>query len=294
MRFMPLTGPMLRIVLERQVDVTVALFAAISFAFVSTGGITSTWASLLLPFLGLAAITTDRRSVRFGTVLGMAAVLAALVITNYYVIANHGFMLVWVGLGLAIVCACDEPEDNAQLQKTATLLLALLMGFALIQKLREPYYLDGDLLGGLVAQGEVYLNLISLFLPEWPAMVADYEGAFNTLLAESTAGSVAMAVPATIVGLTWRMTIGSLVAQATIELLILFRARVGMLLHIAILGFVALVYTTRNENEFLSINCLLGYAMTNDQTRAARPWYVVAVIYLLGSALIDVRPWLIN
>lgn len=294
MRILPLTAPLARLALDRQVDVAVAIFVAICIAFVSTGGITSTWASLLVPFLGLAAITTDSRAVRFAMVLGISAVMAALVVANYYVIANHGFMLVWVGLGLAIACACDEPDDSAQLQKGATLLLALLMGFALIQKLREPYYLDGDLLGGLVIQGEIYLNLISLFLPDWPSMVADNEAAFNSLLAESAAGSVAIAIPATIVGLTWRMTIGSLVAQAVIEILILFRARAGLLLHVAILGFVALVYTTRNENEFLSINCLLGYAMTTDQTRAARPWYVVAVIYLLGSTLIGLRPWLIN
>jgi hypothetical protein len=61
-----------------------------------------------------------------------------------------------------------------------------------------------------------------------------------------------------------------------------------------ILGFVALVYLTRNENEFLSINCLLGYSMTDEQTKAIRPWYVLAVIYLLSAALMDLRPSVIS
>jgi hypothetical protein len=54
------------------------------------------------------------------------------------------------------------------------------------------------------------------------------------------------------------------------------------------------VYTTRNENEFLSINCLLGFAMTDDRTAAARPWYVVTVVYLLAADLIGLRPWIFS
>jgi hypothetical protein len=168
------------------------------------------------------------------------------------------------------------------------------MAFALIQKLREPYYMSGDLLGGLLIQGEIYRNLISLVLPEWPDLVQDYELAFQGLLAEPAAASAAIAVPPAIAALAWRMTLGSLIAQGVLELLILFRARVGMLLHVGILGFVAVVYSTRDENVFLSLNCLLGYAMTDERTAAARPWYVLAAVYLLVASIIGLRPWILS
>jgi hypothetical protein len=290
-RALPLTQPLVTAVLTRQMDVAVALYAAISFAYVCSAGGNAAWAALAVPFLGLAAISTESRTVRFGAVLGISAVMAGLVAMTYYSAANHGFMLIWVGLGIAIACACEPPRDEVVLGRNAAVLLGILMAFALVQKLRAPHYMHGDLLGGLILQGDIYFNLISAWLPEWPGLVGDYQDSAARLMEEPRAASVAIAVPASIVALAWRMTVVSLLAQAVLELLILFRAQVGMLLHLAILGFVLVVYSTRPENEFLAINCLLGYAMTDEKTAAARPWYVVAVVYLLGSIMIGVRPW---
>jgi hypothetical protein len=293
-RLLPFTAPMVAAIHGRPVEGAVTIYAATAFTFVCSGRYTEAWVSLAVPFLGLAAITTASRTVRFGAVLGIAGMMAALVAANYYIIANHGFMLMWAGLGLALACACDAPRDEVVLRRNATLLLSILMGVALIQKLRSGYYMEGDLLGGLLLQGEIYFNLIAWVMPDWPGLVADYKAAAEELLKTPEAASVAIAVPPVVAALAWRMTVGSLVAQAALEAMILFRARMGMLLHLAILAFVVLVYSTRNENEFLSINCLLGYAMTDDKTAAARPWYVLAVIYLLATALIGVRPWIFS
>jgi hypothetical protein len=293
-RALPLTAPLRTIVRTRQVDVAVALYAAITFAYVCSDGLARVWLSLLVPFLGLAAVSTASRTVRFGAVLGIALVMAALVGTNYYTIANHGFMLVWTGLAVAFACACDSPRDEVVLRRNAAILLGILMGFALIQKLRTDHYMVGDLLGGLLIQGEMYSTLLGWLIPEWPSLLSDYRAATDELLSRPEAASVTIAVPAAVVALAWRMTVSSLLAQAVLEILIIFRERVGLLLHVGILGFVALVYTTRPENEFLSINCLLGYAMTDERTAAARVWYVVAVAYLLAAAMIGLRPQIIS
>lgn len=292
MRAIPFSARFIETVKSRQIDVSIGLYAAIGFAFLCDGGHKSAWIALVFPFCALAALTTRSHTARFGAVLGMAAVMGLLVLTNYYQIANHGFMLAWIGLGLAFACACEAPKDQAVLQRNAAILLAVLMLVAFIQKLRAPYYMDGDLLGGLLIQGEIYANLIGQVIPEWPSLLHDYKLAFDAALASAEATSIAIVVPAAIVALAWRMTIGSLLAQVALEILILFRARVGMVLHIGILGFVALIYSTRNENEFLSINCLLGYAMTDGKTAAVRPWYVLAVVYLLATILIGLRPWI--
>lgn len=294
MRGVPLTTPFVHLCRTRPMQVAIGLYAAITFAYAAYGDDMPVGAGLIVAFLGLGLVTTASRTVAFGLLVALTAVIGFVVAVNFYTIANHGFMLVWTGLALAIARACDPPQDEVMLRRMATMLLAILMAFALIQKLREPYYMSGDLLGGLLIQGEIYRNLISLVLPEWPDLVQDYELAFQGLLAEPAAASAAIAVPPAIAALAWRMTLGSLIAQGVLELLILFRARVGMLLHVGILGFVAVVYSTRDENVFLSLNCLLGYAMTDERTAAARPWYVLAAVYLLVASIIGLRPWILS
>lgn len=293
-RLMPLPLAVQTWLQTRQMEGAVAIYVAIAIAFACSGYYTQTWASLLVPFLGIAALWSDSRTVRFGAVLGIAAVNAALVAANYYVIANHGFMLVWCGLALALAMASEPGRDTIVLRRNAALLLGILMAFAFVQKLRTGYYVDGDLLGGLMLEGDIYYNLLSWWYPDWPGLVDGYAATVEGILQTPEAGSVAIAVPAAVAAMAWRMTVSSLIAQCVIEVLILFRARVGMLLHVALLGFVALVYSTRNENEFLSINCLLGFAMTDERTAAARPWYVAAVVYLLAADLIGLRPWIFS
>jgi hypothetical protein len=293
-RVQPLTSPFIQVLRERQMEVAVGLYAAIAFAYACSSTDTQVWASMLVPFLALAAITTASRTVRFGAVLGIALVMGAIVLANIFTIANHGYFLTWVGLGLAFAVACEPPRDVIVLRRNAAMLLGILMAFALVQKLRADYYVDGDMLGDLIVQGDIFRNLIGHVLPGWDGMLADYAATAEDLMASPVASSAAVVVPATIVALAWRMTMASLAAQAVLEVLILFRERVGMLLHLMILGFVALVYLTRNENEFLSINCLLGYSMTDERTKAIRPWYVLAAIYLLSAALIDLRPSVIS
>ena len=57
-----------------------------------------------------------------------------------------------------------------------------------------------------------------------------------------------------------------------------------------LIGFVLVIYASRNENVFLSLNCLMGYGITNDETKAARKWYVALAVYLLSMELFAVRP----
>lgn len=277
----------------RQMSVTIAIYAAITLSYLSS--LESAGPILILvPFLALAALTTTSDTVRFGTVLGIAVIVGLAVLAHYYRAANHGFMLFWVGLGIAFASACSAPRNLTVLARNSAILLALLMFIALIQKLRSTYYMEGDLLGGFLVDGEVYSVLIGFVIPEWPTLLQDYRTAFDAAMASSEVTTAALAIPPAVVAFSWRMTIGSLVAQAVLELMILFRAKAGIYLHLATLGFVALVYSTRNENTFLSINLLLGYAMTDERSAKVRPWYVVAVIYLITAEVVDYRPYILR
>lgn len=291
---MPISRVMAEFVRTRQMDTAVILFTAIACVFASSKEYTAVWVSVLVPVLGLIACTTDRAVVRFGALLGMAAALAVIVLANYYVIANHGFMLLWAGLALCLAAACDAPRDLVILRRNAALLLGLLMGLALVQKLTSTYFMQGELLGGLLVQGEMFGNALGLGVPGWGEMLVGYRAASEALMAEPAPGSAAMVVPAAVAVLAVVMTWTSLAAQAVLEVLILLRARVGIWLHVAVIGFVLLVYSTRPENVFLSVNGLLGYAMTDETTAAARVWYVVLVGWLLITHLVGVRPWVIG
>ncbi len=291
---MPISRVMAEFVRTRQMDTAVILFTAIACVFASSKEYTAVWVSVLVPVLGLIACTTDWAVVRFGALLGMAAALAVIVLANYYVIANHGFMLLWAGLALCLAAACDAPRDLVILRRNAALLLGLLMGLALVQKLTSTYFMQGELLGGLLVQGEMFGNALGLGVPGWGEMLVGYRAASEALMAEPAPGSAAMVVPAAVAVLAVVMTWTSLAAQAVLEVLILLRARVGIWLHVAVIGFVLLVYSTRPENVFLSVNGLLGYAMTDETTAAARIWYVVLVGWLLITHLVGVRPWMIG
>ena len=277
----------------RQLSVTIALYAVITMSYLSSiddaGPIL-----IVVPFLALAALTTPSDTVRFWTVLGIALVVGLVVLAHYYRAANHGFMLVWVGLGIAFAAACSAPKNLTVLARNSAALLALLMFIALIQKLRSTYYMEGDLLGGFLVDGEIYSVLIGFFIPEWPTLLHDYRAAFDAAMASSEVTTAALTIPPAVTAFAWRMTIGSLIAQAVLEVMILFRAKAGIYLHLATLGFVALVYSTRNENTFLSINLLLGYAMTDERSAWIRPWYVAALVYLITAEVVDYRPYIIR
>lgn len=290
----PISRVMAAFVRTRQMDTAVILFTAIACVFVGSKDYTSGWAALLIPVLGLVACTTDRAAVRFGSLLGMLAALAVIVGTTYYVIANHGFMLLWSGIALCLAVACDTPRDLVILRRNAAMLLGLLMALALVQKLTSPYYMQGELLGGLLVQGEMFTNTLGLVVPGWGDTVADHQAAGAALMAEPVAGSAVIVVPALATGLAVAMTWSSLAAQAVLEVLIIWRARAGIWLHVAVIGFVLLVYATRPENVFLSVNGLLGYAMTDEMTARARVWYVVLVGGLLIAQVVGVRPWVIG
>lgn len=89
------------------------------------------------------------------------------------------------------------------------------------------------------------------------------------------------------------LTYAALVCQFLMEAALLLRARLGLWVHYGLLFFVLIIYSTRNENVFLSMNCILGYALTDAQTKSVRKFYVLWIFYLLVMELMGVRPGLL-
>lgn len=279
---------------DSPMDGAIVLFTLVLLGFVAGGSYQSGWGSFLAVLAGLVAAVARSEDMRFRAMLAASLMIGLMLWVHYYFSANHGFMIFWIAVALTLSTACTGAEQQTSLRRNAAILLGLLMAFALIQKLRSSYYLQGDLLGGLLVQGEIYANLLGLILPDWPARLVDYRSAAQGLLQQPTPASVPIAVPALVLWLAGAMTLASLAAQAGLEVALLLRRRLGWLFHLILLGFVAMVYSTRNENIFLSMNCLLGYCLTEDDTRNARPVYALAVLYLILAAKIGLRPWIIS
>ncbi len=265
------------------------LFSAIVFVFFTTKDYIPTVFRLIMPWMLLIMITTNLRRTWCWTLILVVVMLIINVFMNYYNSANHGFMIAYIGLALLIAISAD---DEALMQKMALYFLTVLMGLALVQKLASPYYMSGNLIGDYILTGQMFKNLITVVYPDWVNVVHENKAAIRELgsLPPAAASSVSLAVPAGITALIMVLTYTSLATQFLMEVALLLRARMGKWVHYALLLFVLIIYSTRNENVFLSMNCILGYALTDEQTKSVRKFYVIWIFYLLAMELMGVRP----
>lgn len=265
------------------------LFSAIAFTFFTTKYYIPAVFRFILPWVLLIMITTNLRRTWCWTLILTTVMLVINVYVNYYHSANHGFMIAYIGLALLIAISAD---NEVLMQKMALYFLTVLMGLALVQKLASPYYMSGNLIGDYILTGQMFKNLITVVYPDWVNVVHENNAAIRELgsLPPATGSSVPLVVPAGITALIMVLTYTSLAAQLLMEAALLLRARLGVWVHYALLLFVLIIYSTRNENVFLSMNCILGYAMTDAQSKSVRKFYVIWIFYLLAMELMGVRP----
>lgn len=291
---MPVLKALAGMISDNPLQGAVAIHAATVFAFLATKDYFPEVVQVGLPFVLVAICLIREPTARFGLLGVVLAALVATVVVNFHSVANHGFMLAYTAAVLLLAAAQPPGRDMEMLGRLAAQLLMLLMGVALLQKLSSAHYMRGDLVGTLLVEGEAFRNLISLFRPDWPAEVEAARAAARKLMASPAPGSIAMAVPPTVATLAVLLTWAALAAQFGLEALLLLRRRIGVWLHVGLLGFVAVIYATRPENVFLSVNCFLGFCMTDAQSRGIRVWYVLAVIYLLSTEITGYRPWILS
>lgn len=291
LRERPILQPLSRFVSEEHIRTLLILFSAIVFVFFTTKEYIPFAARLVVPFLLILLMTAGQVKQRVVLLFCIVLGLGLNVWANYYVIANHGFMITYIGIALMIACA-SGPQASAVIARAAVLLISILMGLALIQKLVSPHYMSGALVGGYLANGYMFKTLISLFYSNWPEVVQQNLMAQKALMAmpPGQGASVPLTVPPYLQLLAVILTYAALLSQIAIEACVLLRARLGMWTHYAVMLFVLIIYSTRNENVFLSMNLILGYAMTDDDTKKARLWYVIGIAYLLVMEMMGLRP----
>ncbi|GMG85268.1 hypothetical protein LNKW23_44860 [Paralimibaculum aggregatum] len=283
-------------VLEKHPAVLRALIAAALAAhLVGTAGGTLpplTWAMLATG--ALALVMPDRRiGQALWTVLALA--FAARLIPDYFRAANHEFVLAYFALLMALLWRAEPFWPHAE--RFCLFMLALLMGLALIQKVSSPFYMDGDLLGQFLLQRDIYGMLTPLLIPGIGEADIAATALRDRVLADYalSAGSVTPLppLPEGLAATALAMTYSSIAFQGGLEVALLFRRRLGVVLHLVIVFFVITVYAMRHENVFLSLNCIMGFALTDDRSRGMRVIYVGVIGWLLVTYLLGYRPALL-
>jgi hypothetical protein len=290
-----LIAPIARFVTEEHIKTLMILFAAIVFVFFTTKDYIPFAARLVVPFLLLMLVTANDMQQRFNLLLWITLGLALNVVMNFYVTANHGFVILYIGIALMVACASGE-DASKNVSRAAVFLISILMGLALIQKIISSHYMNGDLIGSYLANGYMFKTLISLVDPNWPQTVHQNLAAQKTLtgMAPEASASIAVTIPPFIQALAVILTWAALASQVMIEVCVLLRKKLGVWAHYAILLFVMIIYSTRNENVFLSMNLILGYAITDEHTKPVRLWYVIGIAYLMIMEAMGLRPGIIG
>lgn len=290
-----LIAPIARFVTEEHIRTLLILFSAIVFVFFTTKDYIPFAARLIVPFLLLLLVTSTEMRQRFSLLLWITLGLALNVVMNFYVIANHGFVIMYIGIALMVACASGE-DASKNISRAAVFLISILMGLALIQKLISPHYMNGELIGSYLANGYMFKTFISLFDPSWPQTVHQNLAAQRALMdvAPAATASMSVTIPPAIQVVAVLLTWAALASQVMIEACVLLRNKLGVWAHYAIMVFVLIIYSTRNENVFLSMNLILGYAITDEQTKSVRLWYVIGIAYLMIMEAMGLRPGIIG
>lgn len=289
---------LIQAVMQKAPWVFAGLFALIAFVHVTTTvHIDRTIGWLIIACFGAGLMLPRKSWARWGFALG-ACGLVWVLLTDWYVMANHGFIITYFAIFLTI-CWVTHEDFWRHGEGFAQFMLMLLMGLALIQKLASPYYMTGNQFADLLLGGEAFLNLLGLFDPGAQETVLQARESVAALEASHAQQSAGLAAPLPELGLVllvaiYGMTWISILVQGGLEVALAFRKRCGIWLHRYIFVFSLAVYTLRPENVFLSLNLMMGYALTDPASRSMRPAYVIAILYLLGAQLVGFRPLLLR
>ena len=282
--------PAIKFVNEEYFRTLLILFSSMTFVYSLNNMYFPGYLRFFLPWLLLGLVLATEQATRILLLIAISILNAFSIFIYYYEVANHAFFILYISLALLIAVLTTQVNEKL-LRNTAFYLLALLMGFALIQKLSSSYYMSGNLMAEYVLTGVIYKKIISFFIPDWASIVqhnVEVRSALTNTL-ESNLSVAGAIIPTGVHYFIWFLTYSSLLIQLLLEIALLLKARLGVWVHYSILLFVVIIYSTVSENIFLSANCVLGYAITDSRTESVRKWYVLFVFFLLTMELTGLR-----
>lgn len=234
----------------------------VSTAYLLKSGLETPWFSFPLVLgllLGLMLVEGAALSRWFWA--GVALVLSADLVQDYFLMPNHHFVLFYFCLVLFIVFSAPEDQRDRILSVNSRWLIAGIMFFGALQKALTPEYASGGFFGSMVLTGEFFKPGL-LFFPGIRAVMAENKELLLQICAtEPTYGeSCHFIAPfphlkAYSAFFAYAVVLGELLVA-----LVFAFAESPKWRHVALFSIILSVFITRLETGFLSILCLLGIA----------------------------------
>lgn len=218
----------------------------------------------------------------------VAACMAVYILRRWPLPANHSY--VYMYLSLALMCVfLNRPADRLRVLRVNTLLLiAVVMLFAVVQKVLTPGYLDGSLNAFRLANGDCFRPVYSM-VHHWGHTVELNDAALNqyyNVRSEST-GQLHIQSPVEHLRF-WSLVFTYAVLAAEILVPIVFAfGKNPVLKHGAMLLFVPLVFLARQESGFLSLLCIMAMAHCASDQKRLRAAYLFCFFGLQTMFLLD-------
>lgn len=196
-----------------------------------------------------------------------------------FLVANHHYCLFYLSLVLLVASTRPPQERPSLLESNARFLAIVIMGFAVLQKLFSPSYMNGDYLGFMWAKGSYFTPFTQLLTPHIEQV---FQSNLKAIVAfrdspPSPESAVLLAEPFPLYGpVVWFSVWSILIAEflAALTLLIFPTAVMTLILNGSV---VLLIAVARQEFVFLSYYFLLLALSTGGR-------HVYANIVLLSAS----------
>ena len=199
-------------------------------------------------------------------------------------VPNHHYMLTYFSAAIAISLTADWHRQAEILRANVRWMMVILMGFATVQKLLQPTFMDGSYLGFELARGSFAAPILK-YGNRFATSVDANMVAIEQFRSMPGVAPIKLEVPFDFLP---QIAAGFVIAILAIEALLFF----GMLYfptklvtHLTIISFAITLAVLRQEVTFISVLCTMGLAACRPGQKLLQYSYATLAIVLAAAVL---------
>ena len=240
----------------------------------------------VLLFGGLVAGVTKRFSYWVWPLVAITLLVALL--QRPTDVPNHHWMMMYVSFAISLSCLIGRTDQERldDLAASTRWLIVVLMGFATVQKLLSPSFMDATYIGFELARGS-FATPVLKFFSETYQIVESNNALVDQLHASPPSELAEVTLPPPYPGLTY-LAYGFTAAIIGMEAW-LFACMVWLpkrvMTHLSLIAFAGTLAVLRQEFTFISVVCTLGLLSCGGNHKWVRLIYVVLAILTAAAVL---------
>lgn len=246
------------------------------------------WVTVVVAVIAAAAVALPAIRRHPGTWLGIGLVHAWFLVTDWYRLDNHDFLILYGILALAVAFLTATPE--ASLRTQARWLLGLAFALATGWKLYGGQFFDGDFFTHALLVDPRFSRLAEWVAGVDPAVLESAATNIRSMATEPVAPAVRIPA-AQVSGLAIVLTSWGIALEATIAVAMLApdRARWPAIRSASLLVFMATTYLVVPVVRFGLLLAALGIAQSEGRWRQAF-WWSIPVLLAWGPIWQALQP----